>query len=98
MTDMSFGAKPQRKHLLYTGRVQGVGFRFTFENIAGTLGITGYVRNLPNGNVEAVCQGPGEKIEMLIERVSERMGGYISSCRVKDEYATEEFEGFSIRT
>ena len=54
------------KHLLITGRVQGVGFRFYMERKARALGIAGWVRNRRDGGVEAVIQGTSEAVEMMI--------------------------------
>lgn len=64
-----------RKHLTFTGRVQGVGFRFRAHSIATRLGLTGYVKNLYNGNVEAEVQGEVHLIDRLIEEL--RNSSYI---------------------
>ncbi|NPA75939.1 MAG: acylphosphatase [Euryarchaeota archaeon] len=55
-----------RAHVFFSGRVQGVFFRaFTKEN-AEKLGVNGWVRNLSDGRVEAVFEGPKDKVEKLI--------------------------------
>ena len=54
------------RHLLITGRVQGVGFRFYTQRKARELGLTGWVRNCRDGSVEAVIQGTAEAVETLI--------------------------------
>jgi len=54
------------KHLLITGRVQGVGFRFYMQRKARELGLTGWVRNCRDGSVEAVIQGTSEAVETMI--------------------------------
>jgi len=54
------------RHLLITGRVQGVGFRFYTQRKAQELGITGWVRNRRDGGVEAVIQGETEAVEAMI--------------------------------
>ncbi len=65
-----------RAHVFFSGRVQGVFFRaFTKEN-AEKLGVKGWVRNLPDGRVEAVFEGPRDKVEELIYR-----------CRYRHPYA-----------
>ncbi len=56
-----------RKHILFFGRVQGVGFRFYSVNKARQLGLTGWVRNLYDGNVEMEVQGKEDKIAILIQ-------------------------------
>ena len=54
------------RHLLITGRVQGVGFRFYMERKARELGVTGWVRNRRDGAVEAVVQGSSGAVEAMI--------------------------------
>ena len=55
------------KHVLFIGRVQGVGFRFTALNIARRCGLTGFVRNTPDGNVELLVQGNEDDITDCLE-------------------------------
>ena len=54
-----------RLHLVISGRVQGVGFRFSAYDEAKDLALAGWVRNLPNGNVEIVAEGSRENLQML---------------------------------
>ena len=49
----------KRYYVVYSGQVQGVGFRWKLMQLAHKYNITGYVRNLPNGNVETQIQGSG---------------------------------------
>lgn len=56
----------ETKHLLIRGRVQGVFFRQTTQDVARKLDLSGWVRNLPSGDVEIKVQGPTDKIERLI--------------------------------
>ena len=57
-----------RKRIYFSGRVQGVGFRFTAQGLARTLGLTGYVKNLDDGRVEMEVQGTERAIaDMLAE-------------------------------
>jgi acylphosphatase len=56
-----------RYRVLISGRVQGVFFRDTLQRLAEQSGVTGWVRNLPDGRVEAVFEGPAEEVRRLVE-------------------------------
>ena len=58
-----------RCHVFVTGRVQGVFFRAFTREVAESLGLKGWVRNLPDGRVEAVFEGPKEVIEEALKRL-----------------------------
>jgi acylphosphatase len=55
-----------RKRVLVSGEVQGVFFRDTCRRIAGQQGVAGWVRNLPDGRVEAVFEGDAQSVERLV--------------------------------
>jgi len=69
-----------RVQVLVTGRVQGVCFRDFTQREAATLGLTGWVRNLPDGRVEAIAEGTRDLLENFISRI--RQGPALS--RVDD--------------
>jgi acylphosphatase len=54
-------------HAIVHGRVQGVCFRAETREVARSLGLSGFVRNLPDGTVEVVAEGPQEKLEALLK-------------------------------
>jgi len=56
-----------RKHLWVSGKVQGVWYRGSCRDVAHTLGVTGWARNLPDGRVEVVAEGPEGAVEQLVE-------------------------------
>lgn len=58
-------------HITVSGMVQGVGYRFFTRNHAQALGINGWVRNLPDGNVEMVCSGDEESLKGFLVRLRE---------------------------
>ena len=60
------------EQMLFRGRVQGVGFRVTAQEIAHNYGLTGTVRNLPDGNVELIAQGIRKDLDEFVEAVTER--------------------------
>jgi len=96
----SFGtgiAPCRRQHCYFSGRVQGVGFRYTVKNIAIQHNVSGFVRNMPDGRVELVLEGPEGEVNLVIDAVSERMTGYIKAVDRQDEPATGEFEHFKIK-
>ena len=95
---MTLSNQIQTRKLLYSGQVQGVGFRFNFYNIAIESGVKGYVKNLPYGHVEAVCEGSEHALDMLTEKVAHRMSGYITSCKVDILDVPKKFKDFSILT
>lgn len=60
-----------RKHMIFHGRVQGVGFRYTAYKVADSLGLTGYVTNKYNGTVEMEVQGEWEQMQYLVSRIEQ---------------------------
>ncbi len=63
---MSDGAAAVRVRVFVEGRVQGVGFRYNAYREADRLGVSGWARNLPDGRVEAVFEGPREAVEEML--------------------------------
>ena len=55
-----------RRHLIFSGDVQGVGFRYHANYISQRLGVTGWVKNLADGSVEVEIQGPSAMIDFVI--------------------------------
>jgi acylphosphatase len=86
-----------RRHCHYSGRVQGVGFRYTVQNLAMQYNVGGYIKNLPDGRVELILEGPDEEMELLLNDVGRKMGGYIHNVDQKVHQATGEFHQFAIR-
>lgn len=87
----------ERAHIFYTGRVQGVGFRYTAEKIAMDLGLVGWVKNLPDQRVELICEGAKDKIEELLDQIkASHLGPHIRKVRCDWEKATGEFKDFRV--
>jgi acylphosphatase len=72
------------KHIIFTGRVQGVGFRFTVHRMASLHQLTGFVRNLPNGSVEMLAQGRTEDIDDCIRDIEIEFAGYVRDTKIDD--------------
>jgi acylphosphatase len=87
----------ERRVVYFSGRVQGVGFRFTTQRIAQAVGVVGYVENLADGRVHAVAEGASADIEQFLARLSSEMGRYIQATDTSTATATGEFAEFSIR-
>ena len=70
MSSSTAGPAPERRGLLFSGRVQGVGFRVTVQQIARRNELTGFVRNVPDGRVEAEIQGSTAQIEAALADIT----------------------------
>jgi acylphosphatase len=90
-------AEHVRAHLFVSGRVQGVFYRADCTQEAKRLGVSGWVRNLDDGRVEVVAEGPRAQVERLIEwcRTGSPMAK-VESVEANWEEPTGEFEGFRI--
>ena len=86
----------QRSDVRYRGRVQGVGFRYTTRQIASSYAVTGFVRNLPDGGVRVVVEGPPQEVKEFLDEIQRRLGDYIEAVDTKTTSATGEFSGFEI--
>ena len=87
-----------RAHILVAGRVQGVFFRHSAKNKALALGVAGWVRNLPDGRVEAVFEGD----EKAVREAVAWCGSGPDGARVEDvdvvwDEKPEDIEGFTVR-
>ena len=93
------GATMDRKRLqiYYSGQVQGVGFRFTVKWLARGYEVTGCVRNLPDGRVELVAEGPRDELDAFREAIrTSELGHFIRQEQVHWSEAKNEFRDFTI--
>lgn len=80
------------------GRVQGVGFRYATAHEARKLGLHGWVRNLDSGEVEAVFEGPREKVVDILKWCDDGPpGAYVRDVRVSWDEPLEQLPAFEIR-
>lgn len=86
-----------RRTIYFSGRVQGVGFRYTAQAVAKRYAVTGFVRNLDDGRVELVAEGQEAEIGRMLADLKERMVDYIGRANATTSPATGEFDSFSIR-
>lgn len=85
-----------RRVIFFSGRVQGVGFRYTTERIACRYDVKGFVRNLSDGRVELVAEGTVNDLDGVQRAVEEAMHGYIDRTHAADTSPTGEFAAFRI--
>ena len=93
---MPQGSDSRRSTVLYTGTVQGVGFRYTVVRVAGGFAVTGDVRNLPDGRVELRAEGTPDERRRFLAAVEEAMAGFIRDRRLTESPATGQFDGFAV--
>ena len=84
------------KHVIFSGRVQGVGFRYTARRIAGRYDLGGFVRNLPNGSVEMLVQGSMDDVVNCLRDIEESFTGYIRDTQIEDVAPSRHYDSFSI--
>jgi acylphosphatase len=86
-----------RKHLVVHGQVQGVFFRDTTRRMAEARGVAGWVRNTPEGTVEAVLEGDADAVEELIRFANQGpRGASVERVEVGEEQP-EGLSGFEVR-
>lgn len=69
----------------YSGRVQGVGFRYTTVSISRGYQVTGYVRNLPDGQVELWAEGEATEVDRFLDAVNNKMAENIHRWHVSEQ-------------
>ncbi|MCP0886696.1 acylphosphatase [Ligilactobacillus sp. WILCCON 0076] len=87
---------PERKHFIFTGVVQGIGFRYQAQVLAQCLFLTGWVRNLNNGQVEMEIQGAPEKIYFFLSRMQKTARIKISRIETNSKKVDWNEHKFSI--
>ncbi|HWA29193.1 MAG TPA: acylphosphatase [Lacunisphaera sp.] len=81
----------------FTGRVQGVGFRYQTLQVAKGFEVSGWVMNLPDGRVQVEAEGTREEVKDFIIAVQERMEGYIRKVEQTESQRAPQYQGFTIR-
>ena len=89
-------SQAERRQVIYRGRVQGVGFRFTCRHIAQSHAVTGFVKNLDDGSVQLVAEGVPEALDRFLAAIAERMGSNIRNAEASTSSPTGQFASFEI--
>ena len=94
---MDSGGSKKRMRIVFSGRVQGVGFRYAVCRIAETFAVVGHVHNLPDGTVEVVTEGVEQELVDFLHGIKgARIGRYVAKEQVAWRPATNEFDEFRI--
>lgn len=84
------------KHIIFVGRVQGIGFRFTAHDTAKRHRLTGWVRNLLDGTVEMVAQGLSDDIDNCLRDINNSLAGYIKETKIEEVPPNPRYKDFKI--
>ncbi|MBI3837438.1 MAG: acylphosphatase [Planctomycetia bacterium] len=87
----------ERREVYFSGRVQGVGFRYLTRDIAGQFPVHGFVKNLADGRVLLVAEGTCAVLDQFLEAIESEMDRFIENKRVSVLQPTDEFSTFEIR-
>ncbi|HEY1792235.1 MAG TPA: acylphosphatase [Opitutaceae bacterium] len=90
-------AEVHHETAFFTGRVQGVGFRYAALQVAREFEVSGYVSNLPDGRVVLEAEGSKGEVERFVTAVQEKMDGYIRKVDRTSSERRPQFSGFSIK-
>jgi acylphosphatase len=87
----------ERRRVVYSGRVQGVGFRYTTTSIARRYPISGYVQNLRDGSVVVEAEGTGVDLDRFLAELESTMGDNIRDTRAETLVATGLYTDFRVK-
>ena len=86
-----------RAKIIFSGLVQGIGFRYTTLRLAKTIGLKGWVKNLNDGRVEVQAEGSKTAIDQLCTALDGQFGGYIKGKTIEFSQCLGDFRAFEIR-
>ena len=90
-------AMKKRLEVLFAGRVQGVGFRYTAQQLAAGYEVRGTVRNLADGRVELLAEGDERELQDFLTGIEEsQLGGFITEKQLKWSEPQNNLKGFKI--
>ena len=83
--------------VVFSGVVQGVGFRFTARQLADRYDLKGWVQNTSDGRVELVVEGNSQSLDNFIKDLKEKFSGKITNTLIDDINSSGECKSFQIR-
>jgi len=87
----------KQARVYYSGQVQGVGFRYTAQDIAAELGVAGWVKNLADGRVEISAEAEEDILKEFLFRLKQHFSRYIRDAHIDWQPVARESKAFSIR-
>ena len=84
------------ENVFFSGRVQGVGFRYAVFQVAKEFEVAGTVMNLPDGRVQLEAEGASDQVAAFVAAIEERMHGYIRKIERTGRQREAHFHGFQI--
>src|SRR5699024_9007816 len=82
--------------VFFSGRVQGVGFRYETLQIAKGFEVTGFVKNLPDGRVQLEAEGEEAEVTAFVEQIEEDLSSFIRETEKRAKWGAARFFGFTI--
>jgi len=83
-------------HIYYSGRVHGIGFRYTVREIADSFMVCGWVRNLSDGRVEVLAEAEEDTLVSFLEQINGHFSSYIKEVSKEWSLAAGEFRDFQV--
>ena len=83
-------------HLYFSGKVQGIGIRYTVQDIAGQQKVYGWVGNLSDGRVEVLAEAEEDALKIFLERINQHFSRYIREVNTEWLPASGEFRDFQV--
>ncbi|MDD5060204.1 MAG: acylphosphatase [Candidatus Omnitrophica bacterium] len=84
-------------HIFYSGRVQGIGFRYTVLEIASQEKVSGWVKNLKDSRVEVIIEGNQVSLDNFLKQVSSKFSNYIEDTAIEELPTGSKFKDFKIK-
>jgi acylphosphatase len=89
-------AEVHHETVFFSGRVQGVGFRYTTLQVAREYEVSGWVKNLADGRVQLEVEGKADEVTAFITALEQRMHGYVRKTERSADVRPARFSGFTI--
>jgi len=86
----------KQAHIFYSGRVQGIGFRYTVQDLANQQKVSGWVKNLDDARVEVAAEAEENVLDRFLQQVNRHFASYIADAHIEWKPASGEFSDFKV--